>query len=590
MRINQKRILLLTVLVLLGVTASDATVADAMAAGTLTKVVSNVTSNSYPVWAPDGNEILFSRETGLYKIFSNGSGETRLTPTEPVEYSWAPDGTKILYTVLGSEMEPSHEMWVMNANGSGKKQLVNSEWRIQYSCTWFPTGSKIMYATVYDDMGINCGIIDSNSSNKSEFGITGIIGTIALSPDASKLAYIDREHYIRVLNLDQKNSISLPTGEIVHQTQSWQPQVWAPTNSQLVYCSNENGNWNIHTINANGTGKTQLTSDVANDQAPVFSPDGSKIVFECDITGIKEIWIMDADGKNKEQLTAGLEANSNPVWSPDGTKIAFCSNVGGNCNIYTLNIPPQKPVAEFSASPTIGNAALNVTFTDNTKGTPTAWNWNFGDGTNSTVKSPKHTYSKAGNYTVILKTSNAAGNDTKIKTSYIKVGVRQKPAANFSSNVTSGNMPLTVAFIDNSKGMPTVWRWSFGDGTSSKARNPVHTYNKAGKYNVSLTVKNAAGNNTITKSSYINVKTALKDSAPTFSASPTSGKAPLKVQFTDKSTGTITARKWSFGDGTYSTVKNPVHTYTKAGKYTVLLTTKNAKGTKTVSRYITVSK
>jgi PKD repeat protein len=358
----------------------------------------------------------------------------------------------------------------------------------------------------------------------------------------------------------------------------------------LVYYSNENGNWNIYTINANGTGKIQLTSDAANDLSPVFSPDGSKIVFVSDITGNIEIWIMDADGKNKEQLTAGLGSNSNPVWNPDGTKIAFCSNIGENYNIYTLSIPPQKPVAEFSASPTSGNGALNVTFTDNSKGMPTAWKWNFGDGMNSSVKNPKHTYSKAGNYTVALIASNEAGNSTKTKPDYIRVGVLEKPAANFSSNVTSGNMPLTVAFICKSKGSPTTWNWSFGDGTYSKARNPIHKYNKTGKYNVTLTVKNAAGNNTITKSNYVKVTNALKASSPTFSASPLSGKAPLKVQFTDKSTGTITSRKWSFGDGTYSTVKNPVHTFKKAGKYTVTLTTKSAKGTKMASRVITVSK
>jgi chitosanase len=75
-----------------------------------------------------------------------------------------------------------------------------------------------------------------------------------------------------------------------------------------------------------------------------------------------------------------------------------------------------------------------------------------------------------------------------------------------------------------------------------------------------------------------------------FSAKPTNGKAPLKVQFTDKSTGTPTSWKWSFGDGTYSIQKNPVHTYKKAGKYTVSLTVKNAEGsdTKKISDYITV--
>ena len=78
-----------------------------------------------------------------------------------------------------------------------------------------------------------------------------------------------------------------------------------------------------------------------------------------------------------------------------------------------------------------------------------------------------------------------------------------------------------------------------------------------------------------------------------FSASPTSGKAPLKVQFTDKSTGSPTSWKWNFGDKTsYSTAKNPSHKYSKAGKYTVRLTVKNAAGsnTKTMSEYIKVSK
>lgn len=80
----------------------------------------------------------------------------------------------------------------------------------------------------------------------------------------------------------------------------------------------------------------------------------------------------------------------------------------------------------------------------------------------------------------------------------------------------------------------------------------------------------------------------LKTPVAAFSASPTSGKASLKVQFADKSTGSPSSWKWSFGDGAYSTARNPVHKYGKAGKYTVSLTSKNAKGsnTKTTKNYI----
>jgi parallel beta-helix repeat protein len=69
-----------------------------------------------------------------------------------------------------------------------------------------------------------------------------------------------------------------------------------------------------------------------------------------------------------------------------------------------------------------------------------------------------------------------------------------------------------------------------------------------------------------------------------FKGSPRSGKATLKVQFTDISTGKPTAWKWNFGDGKYSTQKNPAHTYSKAGKYTVSLTVKNAKASNSVKK------
>jgi len=167
-----------------------------------------------------------------------------------------------------------------------------------------------------------------------------------------------------------------------------------------------------------------------------------------------------------------------------------------------------------------------------------------------------------------------------------------KPVASFVASPTSGNAPLKVQFTDKSTNSPTSWKWSFGDGTYSTKKNSAHTYSKAGKYTISLTVKNAAGSNTVIKSSYISVAAPSKAPVAAFSASPVSGKAPLKVQFTDKSTNSPTSWKWSFGDGIYSTSKSPSHTYSKAGKYTVSLTVKNTAGsnTKTTSGYIVVSK
>ena len=69
-----------------------------------------------------------------------------------------------------------------------------------------------------------------------------------------------------------------------------------------------------------------------------------------------------------------------------------------------------------------------------------------------------------------------------------------------------------------------------------------------------------------------------------FSASPTSGKAPLNVKFTDTSTGSPTSWFWSFGDGSKSYLQNPTHKYSKTGVYTVSLKIKNAKGSNTVTK------
>ncbi len=158
------------------------------------------------------------------------------------------------------------------------------------------------------------------------------------------------------------------------------------------------------------------------------------------------------------------------------------------------------------------------------------------------------------------------------------------PVASFSATPTSGNSQLNVAFTDTSTGTPTSWLWIFGDGTSSTIQNPVHMYNKTGKYTVSLTVKNTAGIKTAVKYRYI-VVTVLKPPVAAFSASPTSGNVPLSVAFTDKSTGSPTSWSWNFGDKSTSTDMNPVHTYGKTGKYTVSLTVKNTAGIKTVTKY-----
>jgi trimeric autotransporter adhesin len=251
----------------------------------------------------------------------------------------------------------------------------------------------------------------------------------------------------------------------------------------------------------------------------------------------------------------------------------------------SLTLAPLPLAARFSGTPTAGGFPLTVAFTDLSQGRPTSWTWDFGDGTTSTLENPTHVYTSPGSYTVSLRVRNAAGDvQLATQTNYVNV---QPLAANFTATPTTGAAPLAVTFTDTSTGDPTAWSWNFGDGTTSTQRNPSKTYANPGSYTVSLTVtgKDGVSTNTTTRAAYINALPLTAD----FTASPTSGAAPLSTQFTDTSIGSPTSWSWDFGDGTTSTSRNPSHTYTAPGRYTVRLTVTDAGGatnTKTRTDYI----
>ena len=124
--------------------------------------------------------------------------------------------------------------------------------------------------------------------------------------------------------------------------------------------------------------------------------------------------------------------------------------------------------------------------------------------------------------------------------------INLSPPPCFTASTTSGKAPLKVHFTDSSVGSFTKWLWHFGDGKTSKIRNPNHTYSKAGTYTVTLTLTGAKGTCTCTQPGYITAYAAPKAN---FSAAPRSGNAPLQVNFTNESTGIVTSWLWNFGDG-----------------------------------------
>lgn len=247
-------------------------------------------------------------------------------------------------------------------------------------------------------------------------------------------------------------------------------------------------------------------------------------------------------------------------------------------------LPPSPVVANFTGTPTTGDAPLEVRFADRSPGNPVQWRWEFGDGRTATTKNPIITYRKPGTYTVSLNVAYSDGSSSRItKPNYITVN-QPDPVASFMADKTEGNADLVVRFTDTSTWKPDTHSWDFGDGDTSTGPNPHHTYTTAGTYTVGLSVSRNGGPIS-TATERITVKPVAG-----FTADTARGQAPLAVRFTDTSTGNPDTYSWDFGDGGTSTVANPEHTYTTPGTYQVSLRVSGGGQTHTETKatYITV--
>ncbi len=213
------------------------------------------------------------------------------------------------------------------------------------------------------------------------------------------------------------------------------------------------------------------------------------------------------------------------------------------------------------------------------------WDWDFGDGGISNDMEPVHIYGMAGVYNVSLTiTNNNSASNTVVK----QVTVYPPPTSLFSidpptcesSEVQFHNLSTS------SNGTITHWLWDFGDGHIQSITYPddpdiTHTYANAGNFNVTLTVTNSNGCESISQSILtINTK-------PTASFTHEASCVNNPVIFTDGSTenggGSIIHYYWNFGDpgsgfDNTSNLQNPAHIYSTSGDYEVTLIIENTEG------------
>jgi PKD repeat protein len=237
----------------------------------------------------------------------------------------------------------------------------------------------------------------------------------------------------------------------------------------------------------------------------------------------------------------------------------YTIDTAGCRDTFPVNLLISNPIANFSVNPVHVCLGNSVQF-NNGGLSSSAWSWDFGDTNTDTVYEPSHTYQQAGIYDVTLTAVENGCSVKQVITGAVHV---EDPQVNFTATPNGQCMPVTVSY--NSVAPTAVsWLWYFGDGSTSTAANPQHTFNTPPNGPVILVVTDPYGCTKIIDTTNIDYYAASASAGTTF------GCGPLSVKFTDHSQQAV-SWLWDFGDGTTSTSHNPTHIYTNDGLYTVTL-------------------
>ena len=407
-----------------------------------------------PAWSPDGTKIAFEGAFGLFTVGIDGSNLQRLV--HGLYPAWSPDGTKIAYLdFLPSEQGHTHNIFVMDADGSNPQQLAQADGETPYirlGPVWSPVGANIAY--VETDISGNSRIVvmDADGGNRKSIGegddpawspdgtkiaYTKSSGTFvvnadgtnpvqlsrgtdpAWSPDGARISFVDRgvrrladpsqldgdlgpgdfeftERIVVVgVNTGTRQVIaeeiipprsghvftlvfthdSAPmwspsgdhiayshadggiyladTGGLIQLTQYWTDfdATWSPSDAQVVFTSDRDGDAEIFVMNADGTNPVQLTQNLGHDGDPAWSPDGTHIAYTgTDVYGDpNEIAVVASNGENRQVLARG----TSPIWSPDGAHIAFTSWGADGNELIVMEAAGEEPHRIFQSRSSI---------------------------------------------------------------------------------------------------------------------------------------------------------------------------------------------------------------------------------------------
>ncbi len=239
------------------------------------------------------------------------------------------------------------QMFLMNSDGTNQRAVSNSLVRCSPPIL-SNNGKKVAFTTFDNNFYYNLYIVDLDGENQ-KFLSNGkqFCGSPAWSPDDNRIAFVKNDNNvggnydIYSINVDGSNEIRL-----TNENDNFAPQYF-PDNNSIIFSSSNNTSTSIYRMNIDGNNKQLLTPRGKSFGAPKISPNGKMVSITSNNWNGSQIFVMNSDGSNLKQITfttsskyydTGFprDGNGNPVWSPDNKKIAYVSYENGSPDIFII--------------------------------------------------------------------------------------------------------------------------------------------------------------------------------------------------------------------------------------------------------------
>lgn len=301
----------------------------------------------YPDWSPDGNQIVFSSlqvldpfsrgANGRLFIFNRATGQRRelAAGTDAVQPRWSPRGLRIAYWAKDDRAQ--RDIWTVSPQG-GDPVRVTDDGGIDWNPVWAPDGRFIYFVSNRKGAPSLWRVPVDEATGRAQglpepaLGPLTQIWQLNLSRDGKRLIYVEREFNENIYSLkfdpQRNDKIGDPVPLIEGAIRSSTPDV-SPDGKMLTYYTRGETNEDIFVSKTDGSARSQLTSEPAEDRYPRWTPDGKRITFYSKASGYFELWQMNADGSGRQQLSFNQgKSLVYPVLSPDGHWLSYCIAAG----------------------------------------------------------------------------------------------------------------------------------------------------------------------------------------------------------------------------------------------------------------------